>query len=262
MQIVGHSDFWATMSFILGVISLPLAFLGVMLKESMIKLLRPSNGDIPKRFAYAAIASDLVPLIGGLRRHVPFKDSELWIFGNDGRYIVDARNRSWIKRFWLRMSKKWPDEGSSSWSKWIRGPVSRMSEKWAVEKWHRKFELWTGSGLKITYILLEADADVRETLLDLKERIGDGFDAFILKEGAIEDHVRPLRTYHPTLFIGANGKNAAWIEGWHPPESTYAYDITYIPPNAMRRTNERELFDTCKARLSLVKENSDELILD
>ena len=258
MQAIGNSDFWAAVSFILGVVALPLSLVIVMLRGHVIKLRRPSYGSAPVRIPQAAIASDLIPLISGLKSHVQFKNSELWIFGSDGRYIVDASNRSWIKRRWSSISKKWPVEDSSSRFKWIRGPLSRVSKKWAEEKWHRKFRLWIKSGLKITYILLEADADVRQSMRDLKKDIGAGFDAFILKEGTIESSIQELRTYHPTLFIGADGQNAAWIEGWHPPDSIYAYDVTYIPPKAMQRTSEKELFEACKARLSLVKKNSKE----
>lgn len=239
MQVIGHSDFWAALSLVLGALALPLALLIVKGKDGRAKNQRPSNDPEPTRIACAAIASDLVPLLRRLRTHVPFKGSNLWIFGSDGQYIVESNSRSSIKKLLSRMFRKWNVE----------------------ERWRREFKSWTEAGLKITYILLEANDDVRESLRDLKKELGEGFDAFILKEGAIEDDVQALRTYHPTLFMGSQGENAAWIEGWHPPGSIYAYDVTYVSPKAMQRASEKEVFDACKTRLSLVKANSDRLTL-
>lgn len=220
-------------SFIVGVGSIPFGYLVVFAQDSLKKRRRPANG--PTRFflSRVSVASDLIPLIGALLDSLPkgsqpfdpnktFDGCELRIFGSDGRYIVNSKRR----------------------------------------KWRRKMKAWTDAGLKIQYILLEADDEVRQGLVDLGKYMKNGrFDAIALNEGAVPDIARELETCHPTIFLGREGYNAAWIEGFHPRDSVHAYDVEYISPRAMERSRrELETFEYYVARLDAVIENSHSLM--
>lgn len=213
--------FWLLASVVACLGSLLAGFGFVLLVECIQKWCRPANGKNPLYIRRARVSTDLVPLINGLAKcGIPFDGSELWVFGNDGRYIVNNDN----------------------------GP------------WRKAFDRWMHHGLKIKFIVLEADDDVRDALRHLKQTHEDSFDATILNEGAIPTVARELETYHPTLFL-AHGNNAAWIEGLHHRNSMCAYDVEYISPRAMQGWPEKdELFRSCKGRLDLVLKNSTSLI--
>lgn len=213
--------FWLVASLVVGAGSVPAGFALARVVELIQKWCRPANGRDPIYIRSASISTDLVPLIDGLRRRgVPFGGSELWVFGSDGRYIVNNDN----------------------------GP------------WRRAFGNWARSGLKIKFIILEADDDVRAALCELKQALEGSFDATVLDRGAIPEVARSLETYHPTLFL-AKGNNAAWIERLHHRNSLRAYDIEYISPEAMRAWPEKnELFLLCKDRLEVVLKNSTSLV--
>ena len=159
-----------------------------------------------------------MPLIRGLAKAgIPFRGSELWIFGSDGRYIVKSKRK----------------------------------------RWRREFLKWTDKGLKIRYILLDVDEEVHEELRTLKEELKGNFDAVALNKGAVPEIAIELETRHPTLFLGREGQNAAWIEGLHRRDSVYAYDVDYISPKAMQRqAKEKARFRSYKAKLESVLDNS------
>ena len=214
--------FWFVASAVVGGGSVPVGFGLVLIVEYVQKKwCRPANGTNPIYIQRANAPTDLVPLINGLAKcGIPFDGSELWVFGNDSRYIVNNAD----------------------------GP------------WRRAFDDWARRGLKIRFILLEADDDVRRVLHELKLVLKDSFDATVLNGGAVPAVARELDTYHPTLFL-ATGHNAAWIEGLHHRNSLCAYDVEYISPKAMRNWPEKdELFRSCKDRLDLVLENSTSLV--
>ena len=214
--------FWWVASVAVGFGSVLIGLGLVLVKELIQKHCRPANGTDPIRIRRTRVSSDLVPLISGLAKcGIPFKGSQLWIFGSDGRYIVNND----------------------------KGP------------WRQAFNEWAGRGLKIRFIILEADDDVRKMLCNLKEDLKDSFDATVLNENAIPAVARELETYHPTLFLGEDDNKAAWIEGLHHRNSIRAYDVEYISPNAMQEwPDKKELFQSCKDRLDLVLENSTSLV--
>lgn len=129
------------------------------------------------------------------------------------------------------------------------------------KKWRREMIGWVRQGLKIRYILLEADEEVSRTMIELKEEMGDHFDAVALTDGAIPDVARELETCHPTLFLGGEGRNAAWIEGFHPRDSIHAYDVEYISPRAMQKSRSaKDTFEHYARKLEAVLENSRPLV--
>ena len=148
----------------------------------------------------------------------PFNDCQLWIFGSDGRYVVKGKRK----------------------------------------RWRRALSDWSNKGLHIKYILLDADEKVREELLELKDKMKGKFDAVCLAEGAVPDLARELETCHPTLFIGPDNKDAAWIERLHPRDSAYAYDVKYVSPNALLagQGGVRTEFDDYKRKLEVVLRHS------
>lgn len=221
MQVTEVALWWVVASVGVGIGSVLIGYLLVLLVEYVQELFRPANGEDPVEIQCTHASTALVPLISGLRKcGIPFDGSELWILGCDGRYIVNKK----------------------------RG------------LWRNAFGDWIQDGLKIKFILLEADDDVRKELCKLKREFGDSFDATVLNSGAIPEVARELDTFHPTLFL-AKDNNAVWIEGLHHRNSISAYDVEYISPKAMRKWPEKgKLFQSCKNRLDLVLENSTSLL--
>ena len=207
---------WLIASFMVGWLSLGVGFAGVWAMRRLEKRRRPSNGHDPIYVQRVSIATDFTPLISGLENSVPFKGSQLWIFGSDGRYLVNKKKK----------------------------------------KWRSKLSDWSAKGLHIKYILLDADEEVREEVKDLKDALAGGFDAVCLAEGVDRGGLRELETCHPTLFIGPDDKCAAWIERLHPRDSVYAYDVKYVSPNAMLASRERAEFEAYKRKLEGVLSQS------
>ena len=211
-----HLGWWIA-SFSVGWVSLGVAYVIVVAMRHREKQRRPANGPNPIYIQRASIASDLTPLIRGLEKEgIPFRDSQLWIFGSDGRYVVKNKGKRWRK---------------------------------ALADWNAK-------GLRIKYILLDADEEVRRELRALKDSMRGESDAVRLGEGAVLDVAHELETCHPTLFIGPDGKNAAWIERLHPRDSAYAYDVKYVSPKAMLAERERTEFESYKRKLEIVLDSS------
>lgn len=210
---------WWIASFMVGWLSLGVGYVAIVVTRHLEKARRPSNGPSPIYIQRVSAATDFTPLIRGLVESVPFEDSQLWIFGSDGRYVVKKKKK----------------------------------------RWHRELSDWVGKGLHIKYILLDADQEVRDEigrLRDTMEKMKGRFEAVCLTEGAVPDLVHELETCHPTLLIGSNNKNAAWIERLHPRDSLYAYDVKYVSPNAMCTSHERLEFDTYKRKLETVLNHS------
>ena len=215
-----ETTFWIA-SIVIGAGSIPAGLGLVLIVERVQKWCRPANGVNPIYIRRTRVSTDLVPLINGLAKcGIPFDRSELWVFGSDGRYIVNN------------------DEGP----------------------WRKAFDDWADKGLRVKFIILEADDDVRDAMRELKRTLKGSFDATVLNEGAIPTLARELETFHPTLFL-AEGNDAAWIEGLHHRNSTCAYDVEYISPRAMRKWPEKaDLFRSCKDKLDSVLENSTSIV--
>lgn len=214
---VNEMAFWWIASFMVGWLALGVGWVAILIVRHLEKERRPSNGPNPIYIQRVAVASHLIPLIGGLEKEgIPFHDSQLWIFGSDGRYVVKSKRKQWRK----------------------------------------KLCDWSARGLHIKYILLDADEEVRGELLSLKSKMIGKFDATCLAKGTDLDIAHELQTCHPTLFIGSGNKNAAWIERLHPRNSAYAYDVKYVSPNAMLASRERTEFEVYKRKLETLLEHS------
>ncbi len=176
----------------------------------------------------APAASELFPLIDGLRKKgVEFSQSEFWLLGYDGRYVVENKDK----------------------------------------RWKKYMERWTDNGLTVRYILLEHDAEVEDELFKLRSKFGDGFVPMILNEAKIEDQrdkdrvasvKQEFETFHPTLFLGPDivnkkewphGQDAAWLEGLHRRNSVFAYRVRYVSPLAMEFQQKAE-FDSYRDKIS------------
>ena len=200
-----------------GWLSLGVGYIATRVVRRFERKRRPSNGPDPIYIQRVFVATDLVPLISGLEKEgISFRDSQLWIFGSDGRYVVKNKKK----------------------------------------RWRRKLSEWSAKGLHIKYIILDADDEVRDEFQALKDKMEGRFDAVCLNKGAVPDLARELETCHPTLFIGPDNKNAAWIERLHPRDSACAYNVKYVSPNAMCAPRERAAFDAYKRKLEVVLDHS------
>lgn len=217
-----HLGWWIA-SFSVGWLSLGVAYLIIVAMRHREKQRRPANGPSPVYIQRVSVASDLTPLIGGLEKEgIPFRDSQLWIFGSDGRYVVKNKGKRWRKA---------------------------LSD-------------WSAKGLRVKYILLDADEEVRNELRTLRASMSGPFEAVCLAEGAAPDVARELETCHPTLFIGPDGNKAAWIERLHPRDSAYAYDVKYVSPKAMMAERECAEFESYKHKLELMMDSSVPVVED
>ena len=63
--------------------------------------------------------------------------------------------------------------------------------------------------------------------------------------------------HHPTLFNLVDGK-AMWIEGRHPIDSMYAYDVEFVPPSAMNKERLQQ-FDAYVKKLATLAPDSDKI---
>ena len=171
---------------------------------SRAKKKRDSNSAAVLSMSVVTIADDLVPLILKLDN---LKGGRIRVVGNDGRYIVKRNGRSW----------------------------------------HDGILKWTGAGLEVSYVLFGLDEDVREKLRSLSretETRGQGrLRVYVLRDKCSEEAASiadELRTFHPTLFAGADGRKAMWLEGIHEADAEYAYNVRYVSPSAMSDELEEE----------------------
>ena len=218
-----ESVVWLVASVLIGAGAVPVGLVIVLAWEGVRKKLRSSNGAHVIRIASAPAATEFMPLISGLAKcGVPFEGSELWIFGGDGRYIINSKSR----------------------------------------RWRAQFRRWQKAGLVIRYFLLEeVDEEARSALSELK--LGANFEVRALVRCPKTQRIaRKLETFHPTLFFGADGSNAAWIEGLHRRNSIYAYNVDYISPQVIRNSSkQRRRFQSCEEDLKFVYENSTPVVL-
>lgn len=189
-----------------GLLALPTGFTLVWLYGKVERrFMRPLNSDKLLRIRVARIASDLIPLVQGLKvkDHLKLNSTEMWLLGSDGRYFL---------------------KGSKG------------------ERWAKQLRAWCDDGLNIKYILLGIEDEVRERLrsLDLPT---DRMAFLVADEAKLGDDkglLARFETEHPTLFISEGGSPiAAWIEGMHARDSDLAYDVVFISPNAMRSHHEQ-----------------------
>ena len=104
---------------------------------------RPVGYSRAIRIPCASVSDDLMPLIDKLRdeQHIDFANSEMWVFGSDGRYVAKSKGPNWCDRL----------------------------------------AHWASQGLTIKYVLMDADDEVRNSLRDLSRRAGDKLDVVVLR---------------------------------------------------------------------------------
>ena len=178
--------------------------LGALCNERKRTKFRNSRPLYPRqvvRIAAAQIASDLVPLVNKLS----FENSKLRIVGYDGQYILGKNRRLWRK----------------SLSEWLR------------------------KGLDVEYILMDPPREVIDSFKKIKEQEKEGgvrLKIFVFERSDASGMAKweKLKTFHPTLFYGGDGTKAMWIEEDHPLGSRFAYDVTYVPPDAMDEEQNRK----------------------
>lgn len=169
-------------------------------KRIKVRNSRARLGQVSK-IAAAQIASDLVPLVNKLS----LENSKLRIVGYDGQYILGKNRRLWKK----------------SLSEWLR------------------------KGLDVEYILMKHHCEVIDSFKKIKEQEKEGgvrLRIFVFEPSDASEMAEweKLKTFHPTLFYGGDGTKAMWIEEDHPLGSRFAYDVTYVPPDAMDEEQNRK----------------------
>ena len=218
----GDTVLWIAISATTGMGSVAVGFLVAVFVQSMTKDRRSTDGSTILDIHAASAASDLMPLISGLpKAGFPFDGAELWIFGNDGRYVIHPRKG---------------------------------------RKWQKRIAKWAGDGLKVRYILLDADDDVRNALSRMARDIGPNFQADALRHAdreAVESVARELETRHPTLFLAADGNRAAWIEGYHGRDSVYAHNVRYYSPTVARRPEPKALIESYRSKVATLLDHCD-----
>lgn len=188
-------------------------------ERNLIKL-RNRRSRYPQRtvrIPVAQIANDLVPLVNEL----PLKKGTLQFVGYDGGYILGKNRNLW---------------------------------KDSLLEWLKK-------GLNVEYLLVAPSEEVIEAFRRIKEEtkkeIGQ-LSIFKCIEPAEElseskKDWEQLKTCHPTLFVGDDKTTRAmWIEGNHPIGSEFAYDVTYVPPDAMD-DKQNEKFERYKKKIKNIK---------
>ena len=167
------------------------------------------------RIPVAQIANDLVPLVNEL----PLKKGTLQFVGYDGGYILGKNRNLW---------------------------------KDSLLEWLKK-------GLNVEYLLIAPSEEVIEAFRRIKEETKKEIGQL-----SIFKYIEPtkmsekkdweqLKTCHPTLFVGDDKTTRAmWIEGNHPIGSEFAYDVTYVPPDAMD-DKQNEKFERYKKKIKNIK---------
>lgn len=171
-------------------------------RKQGVRQARLADYDSDGRLASAYAASDLAPWVSEMG---DLRGCRIQVLGGDGTYINQENGRVW------------------------RGGL----------------EAWINKGLDVDYILLGIDERTREQYMRLLDDL-NGKDNARLRvlvaqrpaEGypeGVRETEEDLRTCHPTLLYGTDhGEWAMWIEGDHQPNSAFAYDVWYVPPNAMK----------------------------
>ena len=203
---------WLLISIAVGAGAIPAGYAITFFQEYCERQFRPSNSLEVLHIACASISKDLIPLISGLpRKGIPLAGATLRLYGNDARYLVKGNGRQWRN---------------------------------ALRRWDKK-------GLRIKYVLLNADATTHDEMIRLQKEL-DHFEASVANRDGVNYLVKNgFDTYHPTLFLSSDeNQRAAWLEGLHRPDSEFAYDVEYVSPAAMKKDKAlRKHFDDCLSKM-------------
>lgn len=135
---------------------------------------------------------------------------------------------------------------------YIVGNDGRYTEKKRGKFWIKTIESWLESGASITYILTDADEVSRKKFEAIAKAYPDNHFRYCeLADVSEADEdisklIKKYYEYHPTLIETSKGDRAMWLEGYHPEDSEYAYDINFITP---AKANSDDRFDKIKGDL-------------
>ncbi|MCW2306220.1 hypothetical protein [Rhodobium gokarnense] len=173
-----------------------------------IKESRDKNSGSPIFIEAATIADDLVPL---LTPHVS-EGAEIMILGSDGHYARSTNAKKLLT-------------GLRDW----------------IEK-----------GAQVRYLLLEPNDSVDDDgFRVLLEDYPNNFNISHINRAACRDVpnveflLEKYKTRHPTLLINGD-RSAMWVEGYHQPQSVFAYNVKFVSPKALTDLDERKEFNTYK----------------
>ncbi|MEL6641359.1 MAG: hypothetical protein AAFP98_08620 [Pseudomonadota bacterium] len=204
------------LGFLVSVFALILANTFFALKERRMKATRSVEGTDPLLIKVASIAKDLSPLIDKL--HIG--RGQIVIVGGDGSYLMNDRTARYFKR---------------SLSRWLK------------------------QGLDICYILTCADRATELRFADLcSDKDFPGLKVYSVKEtrSSLEAvFCKRYRNFHPTLIETEDHRRAIWLEGDHPDNSEFAYNIKFVSPTAMSAVYEKE-FEEIKGQIVDIMLNS------
>ena len=147
----------------------------------------------------ANASSDLAPLVLNLDN---VSGAVIQLFGGDGCYIVGS-NGAHLKK--------------------------------AIKK-------WANLGMQVTYILTRATDEVQHQLRCLVDQVGEDKLRVLLLDPSAESNpevaslIDKYATFHPTLISLSGERKAMWIEGLHLPDSSIAYNVTFVSPEVMAET--------------------------
>jgi len=122
---------------------------------------------------------------------------------------------------------------------------------------------WLSKGATFEYLLLEHSAteDLRSTFRELLSEYPRRMRVYVLEEPALTERIKPLLeryyTFHPVLLMDEQPR-ALWVEGFHAPDSPYAYHVKFYSPNAIDEFI-REEFEEFRRDMETIKKNSTEI---
>lgn len=90
---------------------------------------------------------------------------------------------------------------------------------------------WCEAGATINYVLVCPTADATREFELLRDELGKSFKLQLIEPC---DKLSEFETTHPTLFELHDGAKALWLESDHPKNSSIAYGVKYVSPNAMK----------------------------
>mmetsp|Transcript_29310 Transcript_29310/g.56957 ORF Transcript_29310/g.56957 Transcript_29310/m.56957 type:complete len:205 (+) Transcript_29310:246-860(+) len=148
----------------------------------------------------AGITGDLAPLVRSLK----IKGGTITVVGSDGSYMLSGKRKQ------LRAA---------------------MLE-------------WLSRECDIEYILIQADRRTIESFRKFSDCANRKFKGkaeisiHYIDRSCACDGIEPLletyETHHPTLIKTENG-TGMWLEGFHPKNSMYAYNVEFVPPSAAKK---------------------------
>ena len=114
-------------------------------------------------------------------------------------------------------------------------------------------EGWIGAGATVSYYLVRPSDDAREAF-DALASANKGRFSLTDLSGIRSDSSGPIvdemRNRHPTLVRMRSGERAMWVEYMHPDQSSVAYNVKYVSPEAMADDKEQVEFQRYETDLA------------